>query len=96
MSEEFDNNLINLVKQKRFYPYEYRSDFEKFKEELPGKEKFFSSLTGRKITDKEHEYVLNVWEKFEMKTMKNYYKLYLKCNVLLCLKCNVLLLVDVF
>ena len=88
MSEEFDNNLINLVKQKRFYPYEYMSDFEKFKEELPSKERFFSSLTGRKITDKEHKNVLNVWEKFEMKTMKNYYKLYLKCNVLL--------LVDVF
>ena len=96
MSEEFDNNLINLVKQKRFYPYEYMSDFEKFKEELPSKERFFSSLTGRKITDKEHKNVLNVWEKFEMKTMKNYYKLYLKCNVLSYLKCNVLLLVDVF
>ena len=72
------------------------SDFEKFKEELPSKERFFSSLTGRKITDKEHKNVLNVWEKFEMKTMKNYYKLYLKCNVLSYLKCNVLLLVDVF
>ena len=72
------------------------SDFEKFKEELPSKERFFSSLIGRKITDKEHKNVLNVWEKFEMKTMKNYYKLYLKCNVLSYLKCNVLLLVDVF
>ena len=30
------------------------SDFEKLKEELPNKEKFYSSLTGRKITDKEY------------------------------------------
>ena len=29
------------------------SDFEKFKEELPGKVKFYSSLTDRKITYKE-------------------------------------------
>ena len=34
--------------------------FEKFKEELRSKEKFYSSLTNRKITDKEYEYVLNV------------------------------------
>ena len=34
--------------------------FEKFKEELCSKEKFYSSLTNRKITDKEYEYVLNV------------------------------------
>ena len=29
------------------------TDFEKFKEELPSKEKFYSLLTDRKITDKE-------------------------------------------
>ena len=40
------------------------SDFEKFKEELPSKEKFYSSLTDRKISDKEYEHVLNVWTKF--------------------------------
>ena len=28
------------------------SHFEKFKEELPSKEKFYISLTDRKITDK--------------------------------------------
>ena len=27
--------------------------------------------------------ILNVWNKFEMKTMKNYHNLYLKCDVLL-------------
>ena len=70
LSQEFDNNLLDLVKQKRFYPYEYVGDFEKFKEELSGKEKFYSSLSNRKITDKEYEHVLNVWNKFEMKTMK--------------------------
>ena len=48
------------------------SNFEKFKEKLSSKEKFYSSLTGRKITDKEYEHILNVWNKFEIKTMKFY------------------------
>ena len=30
-----------IVKQKGFYPYEYMSDFEKFKEKLPSKKKVF-------------------------------------------------------
>ena len=39
LSQEFGNNVLDLVKQKEFYPfihfilYEYMSDFEKFKEE---------------------------------------------------------------
>ena len=44
LSQEIDNNVLDLVKQKGFYPYEYMSDFEKFKEELPSKGKFHSSL----------------------------------------------------
>ena len=59
------------------------SDFEKFRKELPSKENFYSSLTDRKINAKEFKYVLNVWNKFEMKTLKDYHELYLKCDVLL-------------
>ena len=50
LSQKFDNNVLDLVEQKGFYPYEYMTDFENFKEELPSKEKFHSSLTDRKIT----------------------------------------------
>ena len=59
------------------------SIFEKIKAELPSKEKFQSLLTDRKNSEKEYEHVLNVWNKFEMKTMKDHYKLYLKCDILL-------------
>ena len=34
------------------------NDIEKFKEELPSKDKFYSSLTDRKISGKEYEHVL--------------------------------------
>ena len=44
LSHEFYNNVLDLVKQKGFYPYEYLSDFEKFKEELPSREKFYKFI----------------------------------------------------
>ena len=59
------------------------SNFEKFKVDLPSKEKFYSSLTNRKISDKEYEHVLKASNKFEIKTMKDYHDLYLKCDILL-------------
>ena len=74
LSQEFQLNVLDLVKQRGFYPYEYLSDFEKFKN---------NCLTGKKISDKQYEHVLKVWNNFEMKTMKNYIDLYLKCDVLL-------------
>ena len=47
LSQEFDNNASDPVKQKRFYPYKYLSNFEKFQDEFPSKEMFYSSLAGR-------------------------------------------------
>ena len=47
------------------------------------KERFYSLVTDRKISSKGYENVLNIWDDFEMKTMKDYYDLYLKHDVLL-------------
>ena len=38
--QEFDDNILDLAKQKGFYSYEYMSGFEKFKEQLLSKESF--------------------------------------------------------
>ena len=83
MSQGFDNNVLDLVKPKGFYPYEYMSDFKYFKEQLPSKEKFYSFLTSKNISDKEYEHALNVWDKFETKKMKDNHDFYLKCDLLL-------------
>ena len=64
LSQEFDKNKSDLVKKKGFYPFEYMTGFEKFKEKLPREEKFYSSLTGKKFIDKEYDHVLMVWNKF--------------------------------
>ena len=58
LSHEFDNNVLDLVKQKGFYLYKYMSDFEKFKEKLPSKERFYSSLTDRKLLTKDMNMLL--------------------------------------
>ena len=60
LSQEFDNNVLDLFKQKGFDLYEYMNNFGRFKEELTSKEKFYSSLTDKKLSDKEYEHVLNV------------------------------------
>ena len=57
--------------------------FKKFKEQLPSKGKFYSLLTGKKNSNKEYDHIIQVWSKFEMKTMKDYCNEYLKCDILL-------------
>ena len=64
------NNVLDLVKRKGFYPYEYMTDeymtyeymtdFKKFKEQLPSKEKFYISLTGKIISNKEYDHALKI------------------------------------
>ena len=57
---------------------------EKFKEtKLPPKEAFYSKLSGEGITDEDYKHALNVWNAFEMKTLKDYHELYNDTDVLL-------------
>ena len=82
MSEKFDTYVLNLAKQKVFYIYGYMSSFERFKEEFPRKDKFYSSLTIKKNSNNEYEYVLKILNRFSIKTLNDYHDLYLKCDVL--------------
>ena len=59
------------------------TDFEKFKEKLASKKKFYSLSIGKKISNKEYDHVRKVRHKFKMKTMKDYHELHLKSCVLL-------------
>ena len=83
LNQKFDSKVLDLVKQRGIYLYECMSDFQKFQEELPYKEKFYSSLTGKRISDKEYEHGFKAWNIFQIKTIKDYHDLYLKFDVLL-------------
>ena len=83
LSQELNSNVRVLARQKGFYPYENMNNFEKFKGQLTSKEKFYSSLISKKITDKEYQHVLKVWDRFEMKARKYFYDFQLNCDALL-------------
>ena len=57
LREEYESNMLNLVKQKEFYSFEYISDFENFKEKLPEKKSFMGFFTGKEISDKDYEHI---------------------------------------
>ena len=84
ISKYFKPEQVELIKQKGFYPYEYMDTEEKFNEPNPPPQKvFFSKLTGKGISNKNYSHVLNVWNSFNMETMKDYHKLYNETDVLL-------------
>ena len=49
LKQECDNNDLDIAKQKGFYPYEYMNNFEKFKEQLPNKEKFENNENNERL-----------------------------------------------
>ena len=61
LSEEFSGELLELVKEKGAYPYEYMDRLKKFSEDkLPDKCKFSSSLKGKCISEKEYGRAINI------------------------------------
>ena len=88
-SEEFGDKYLKVVKEKGIYPYEYMNSFKKFNEtELPSKDKFFSSLKNKRISEKDNSRAKNIWTTFKIKTLGEYHDFYLKTDVLLL--CDVL------
>ena len=84
ISKYYTPEEVELIKQKGFYPYEYMDSVEKFNDTKPSTQKaFFSTLTGRGITEKNYKHVLNVWNSFNMKIFKDYHELYNETDVLL-------------
>ena len=84
LSEEFSGKFLKLVKQKGVYPYEYMDSSKNFSEnKMPNRCKFFSSLKGKCISEKDYLKADNIWNVFKMNTMSGYHDLHLKTDVLL-------------
>ena len=84
LSQEFSGDLLELLKQKGVYPYEYIDSFENFSDgKLPYRCKFFSSLKDEFTSEKDHLHAIDVWNVFKRNTMGDYHDLYLKTDILL-------------
>ena len=82
-SQEFKGKKLDLMTRKGVYPYDYMDSFDKFNEQLPSKEEFYSILNNENITDEDYQHAKNVWDIFQLQTMGDYHDLYLKSDVLL-------------
>ena len=73
-----------LLLKKGIYQYKHMDSFERFDETtLPEKEKFYSSLNGKGISDEEYAHATEVWAKFGCRNMGDYHDLYVVTDVLL-------------
>ena len=80
----FDKKQMELLKRKGVYPYEWLDSVERLNEtQLPSKDAFFSKLSSQGISNEDYEHAQNVWNTFEMKSMRDYHNLYNQSDVLL-------------
>ena len=84
LSQEFSGYLLELLKQKWVYPYEYLDSLKNFSEgKLPDRCEFYSSLKDKCISEKDYFHVINVWNVFKLNALGDYHDLYLNADVLL-------------
>lgn len=81
---EFGDDFQWMIR-KGVYPYKYITSFKKFQENpLTLKLKDFKNdLTGENISQENYKYFLDICNKFQIKTLGEYEKLYLKSDVTL-------------
>ena len=82
-SKRFKGKQLDLMTRKGVYPYDYMDSFNKFNEQLPTKEDFFSILNNEHISDEDYNHALDVWKTFSLKNMGEYHDLYLTSDILL-------------
>ena len=61
--EEYNENQYKLLIQKRIYPYEYMTNWDKFKEmKLPPREAFYIKLNMAGVREEDYEHACRVWK----------------------------------
>ena len=79
-----DNEKFILLLRKGVYPYEYIDSWNRFNEtEPPWKEKFYSNLRMKSISDRDYEHGKIVWKAFNITNLGEYHDLYVQSDTLL-------------
>ena len=80
----YSENQYKLLTKKGIYPYEYITDWDKFKKtKFPLKEAFYSKLNMSGVSKEDYERANRTWKEFGLKELGEYYDLYLKMDVIL-------------
>jgi len=75
---------LNLLTRKGDYPYDWVGSIDKLAEtSVSSKDALYSRLKGEGITDEDYKHTKEVWDEFQMKTVREYHELYNKTDVLL-------------
>ena len=70
--EEYNENQYKLLTHKGIYPYEYATDWDKFKEtKLPPREAFYSKLNMSGVGNEDHEHVKEFGKSLDTKIWEN-------------------------
>ena len=73
-----------MLLRKGVYPYEYIDEWDKFNEKIiPGKESFYSNLTLENISETDYAHANNVFKKFNINNLGEYYDVYVRSDTLL-------------
>jgi hypothetical protein len=85
LSQQFPNDeQFLLMCEKGIYPYEYITDYKVLTDDkLPAINKFYSKLNKEHCKEEDYRRAVNVWNKFNCKTLMDYHNLYLTSDVLL-------------
>ena len=79
-----DINKFKLLLRKGVYPYEYMDSWKRFNEtELPSKDKFYSSLNHKDISDDDYVHAINVWNTFNINHFGECHDLFVKLDTAL-------------
>lgn len=75
---------MQLLEQKGKLCYDHIDSWEKLEEDkLPPQDAFHSKLTNQNISEADYKFAVEVWDKFNIKTLGEYADLYLKVDVCL-------------
>ena len=79
-----DRSVYDMLKMnKGVFPYDYLCCWSILKENhLPSKEDFYDSLNESAISEDQYQYARRVWHKTKCRSMEDYLKVYLTCDVL--------------
>ena len=84
LSRYYHGEKLQLLLRKGVFPYDWCDSIDKLSStKLPPIDAFYSKLNDTHITEEDYHHAQNVWDTFEMKTMRSYLDLYLKSDVLL-------------